>query len=303
MLLTTLASLLILSSLVIAQSGLVSHWEFEQNVNDSVGINHGTRYNFTNGWVTGKYGYALEFNRSAEQYVNMGNDSSLTFGTGDFSLEAWFKTSGFPSASMEIFFKIQYDTDNPLYELAIYTGTGNLYFWTWNGKNPPNDCEGNMDFFPDDWDNNQWHHVVGVRKDNWNYLYYDGELVEDAQEINITDSQPCPVNVDHPFDLVIGADYLGMAHFWHGAIDNPRVWDRALTGDEVENIYKYNSLTPPVHISLLQLLLPILTSFGVILYVVRRMFASEEISIEDFIKIVITILISITLTVFLIGFL
>jgi len=80
-----------------AQSGLVSYWNMDEGsgdvVADSVGVNNGTRINFTNGWVTGKYGNGLEFNTTAEQYVDCGNDSSLNVGADDFSVDFWIKTT------------------------------------------------------------------------------------------------------------------------------------------------------------------------------------------------------------------
>lgn len=305
--LATLVSLLILSPLVLAQTGLVSQWEFEQNVNDSVGDNHGTRYNFTDGWVTGKYGYALYFNRSAQQYVNFGNDSSLTFGTGDFSLETWFKTTGLTYGTMELFFKILYDTDNPLYELAIIntsTSTNTIYWWTWNGKGGAEDCEGMAEIknIPDIFDN-QWHHAVATRKDNWLYFYYDGELVADGQEVNYTNtSQPCPVNVDHEKELTIGADYQGMSYFYDGAIDNARVWNRALTDTEVHNLYLHNSLTPPRHVSLLQAIIPLIVAVSVAVFVVRNFIFGTEMTIEKLIRTLLALLVAIFLFLFVHGF-
>jgi hypothetical protein len=64
---------------------------YSTNLNDlSSNGNHGTIYGATR--VTGKIGQALSFNGTSD-YVDCGNGASLNFGIGDFTIEAWIKTT------------------------------------------------------------------------------------------------------------------------------------------------------------------------------------------------------------------
>jgi len=83
----------VFSNLYNENNGLVSWWKFDNDATDSIGNNDGTRYNFSNGWVTGNIDNALEFNETNETFVDCGNDSSLNFGENDFSIEFWINVS------------------------------------------------------------------------------------------------------------------------------------------------------------------------------------------------------------------
>jgi hypothetical protein len=75
------------------QNDIVSYWKFNEgtgiNASDSISGNHGA---LTNGpsWVAGQVDDALDFD-GTNDYVNVPDDPSLDFGTGDFSFEAWIK--------------------------------------------------------------------------------------------------------------------------------------------------------------------------------------------------------------------
>ena len=76
-----------------AYKGIVANLTFDENsggyANDSSPFGNNCTINNAS-WVTGVQGSALEFN-GIDSYLDCGNDSSLNFGTGDFTLMAWFK--------------------------------------------------------------------------------------------------------------------------------------------------------------------------------------------------------------------
>lgn len=275
---------IILSNLVLAQNGLVSYWEFEQNVEDSIGVNDGTRYNFTNGYVTGKYGYGLDFNSTAEQYVDYGNDTSLNFGSGDFSVELWVKTTQVGHGVLS-----KYDFINDIgYIFSIESYGG--YFGVFDGVVYP-DATSTTNV-----SDGTWHHIVGIRNGDNVTIYVDGDWED-------TESQGTMGSTDVTDDLLMGY-YNGWGDYFNGTIDNVRIWDRALTEEEIESLYLTNELPPPptpVYETMLAITLPLITTVGVVFYILRRLFAGE-LKVEDFIKVAITVLISIALTLFLIGF-
>ena len=70
---------------------MVSWWPGDGNANDIQGGNNGTLQNGAT-FAAGKVGQAFNLDGVAA-YVSVPSDSSLNVGTGDFSIDAWIKTS------------------------------------------------------------------------------------------------------------------------------------------------------------------------------------------------------------------
>jgi parallel beta-helix repeat protein len=195
----------------------VSEWKFENNVLDTYGINNGTRYNFADGWVSGKYGNALDFNSTAEQFVDVGNDSSLNFGTGDFSVEAWIKTYCSEVNWMAIVTK--YDTEN-LRGINLYLDYKDFIAFATDGEStliPSTICD------------NEWHHIFAVRDGYYFLIYVDGELI-------ISEEHSVIENVSNTAPFLIGS-LGGIQEYFNGTMDNVRIYDYALTDEEVWELY------------------------------------------------------------------
>ena len=78
-------------------SGLVAHYEFDQNANDSSGNNnHGTLAGNPQ-WVTGEIGGSLQLD-GRNDYVDCGNDPSLDM-TGAITISAWIYPAGSGASS------------------------------------------------------------------------------------------------------------------------------------------------------------------------------------------------------------
>ena len=150
---------------------LVAWWKFENNTNDSAGDNHG----ITNGnptYVAGKVGRAISLD--GDDYVDCGNPDSLNFGTGDWTISAWIKTtqSGMePENRGTVFANGGDEAGGIRYTLAVneeYLGT--IVLTTDNdwqkvqaiGKTAVND--------------DKWHHVIGMRYAGQLRVYVDGVL-------------------------------------------------------------------------------------------------------------------------------
>ncbi len=75
---------------VVSGEALVAHYNFDGNVKDSVGGHDGAKYGATYG--EGKVGQAINFD-GINDYVEVKDTEDLRFGTSDFSIEFWFKTT------------------------------------------------------------------------------------------------------------------------------------------------------------------------------------------------------------------
>lgn len=199
---------------------LIAYWKLDEGAGtiayDSAGTNDGTIYGAT--WTTGQIDGALNFD-GADDYVrtlnNIFTNAQLASGA---TLTVWFKT------------------DSTAYGLiADVEGYMNL------GANhiratTPNKICGIVDggyhrfFSTSDVTDNFWHHAAIV----WDgagtaYLYLDGVC-----ESSGTSGPPTPDRKDRPF--TIGA-YSGISAYFTGSVDDVRVYDRALSAEEVRQLH------------------------------------------------------------------
>jgi len=81
----------------------------------------------------------------------------------------------------------------------------------------------------------EWHHVVAVLEDGDRKIYYDGDLVGSQDG---TASIP-----DVETDLYIAGWDHGDTRNWNGEKDDVRIYDRALSSDEIEDLYNGANIT------------------------------------------------------------
>ncbi len=201
---------------------LVSLWKLDETrgsiAKDSAGDNNGTLIGNPQ-WQpeAGKIGGALIFCGKGT-YINIGRDSDFDI-TNQITVSAWIKVNKFDQewqaiiAKGDTAWRLQRDQNKDSLEFActglkIPSGSpyGNLL-----GKRSVND--------------GKWHHVAGVYDGSKMYLIIDGE-VDSSQSasgrIN-TNSQP----------VYIGNNAEMNARFWNGSIDDVRVYNYALTKEDV----------------------------------------------------------------------
>lgn len=228
---------------VFAENGLIHEWKFDEGSGsiayDSVGNMNCMLYNFTDGWVSGIYDSALEFNRTLEQYLNCGNDSSLNFGNNSFSIEMWFKPydltgdtyifSKFANLGNGFYFISFYESEYEGYVLIFHTEDGELT---------------NTDAFINITNLDVWYHIVMIKNIDNIKFYVNGSNVELTGYNNFTDFTGYIENQD---DFLIGNAFIDETLFgnYYGIIDNFRIWNYSLNETEIENLYTYNQLNEP----------------------------------------------------------
>jgi hypothetical protein len=207
-------------------AGLISHWRFDEGtgsvVNDSAGTNDGTIYGAA--WTSGIIGGALDFD-GMDDYVGVPDDNSMDFASGvDFSISVWVRSfSTKPESILQKFRSIE----NAGYAVSI--STLGAYFKTHNYH----DVGEITASHPGQYNDGTWHHFAGVRNQTTGkiYLYVDGLEAgsADEQERSLANSA----------NLLLGIDYRMDRGFFTGTIDDVRIYDRALSGGEVEQLYAY----------------------------------------------------------------
>ena len=153
----------------------VAHYKMNDNatnttVVDSSRDNTGTSIRNTNTMSTsGKINTALEFN-GASDYIDCGNDNSLNFGTGNFSVSAWIKTNVSVTPSYFSIVDKWHVSENWEYFLFLDNPDDVAAFYVSDNVSFP-EVFGTTNVV-----DNKWHHIVGVYDGKIISLYIDGKL-------------------------------------------------------------------------------------------------------------------------------
>ena len=205
--------------------GLIGHWKFDGDPNDSVGSNHGTIVNAaTVGTNNGLFGGAASFNATGATDAIYVPSSALT-GT-QWSLAFWDKNDdlGYDSGYMVA-------SGDPVgYEIlatALNDGPPKRY---WGSVTQG--IDGGTTFgFSGGFPRGQWHHHVVVNDGSGTARWYiDGgaQVLTDASSFTAFDSR-----------IYLG-NRKNLARPYTGLIDDLRFYSGALSAEEVESLFDNN---------------------------------------------------------------
>ncbi len=198
-------------------AGIVSWWQAEDNSNDRIGSNDAAMLGDAT-FVAGKVGQAFSFD-GAGDFAQVASPSSLPVGAAARTVEVWFKTPVDLTSQTEsgIF---QYGTASGGNMFGLITSgnaAGKLYFYGHSA-----DLAGTTTLLP-----NTWYHGAVTYDGTTLKLYVNGQLENQA---------PMALNT------IIDSNGITIGHraggaFWTGQIDEPTVYDQALSATEIAAIY------------------------------------------------------------------
>jgi hypothetical protein len=207
-------------------SGLVAWYPFNGNANDvSENGNNGTVYGAT--LTTDRFGdtnKAYSFNGTSD-YIKVLNSTSLRLNQ-DLTLSAWFCTNTKLANEMAILGKGT-TINNTGYLLLI---TSSFYPDFARFRVSPTIINASLESNTVVNDG-KWHHIVGTYDKSLIKLYVDGKFVKSASYSFDISSLTT--------DLMIGREFDRTARQFNGQIDDVGIWNRALTDDEIFNLYNY----------------------------------------------------------------
>ena len=243
-----------------ASSGLVGSWSFNEGtgttVYDSSGNgNNGTMMNAPV-WSTGSYGLALAFN-GADNYVEILHNETLT--SSNFTIEAWiYLNSDVVGTQARIVSK--QETISKSYSFDIFgkgyggsTGNqlllsiGNGTTW-WNFLSTTH------------LSNQTWYHVAGTQEGTTSKIYIDGQLDKNGTTSTQTANNTGVLTIGCQKQTGTGASY-----FFNGTIDEVRIYNRALSQQEIQG-----DMIPEFPAPLILLLPIVITALVVLVYKKRR---------------------------------
>jgi hypothetical protein len=199
-------------------------WLFDGNAQDSSGNgNNGTVYG-SSSYVAAVHQQGLSFDGSSV-YVSIPTSSSLNFGTGDFSVSFWIKTSA-TQEHRDIIERREY-RGGPGFNVDLYYGR--LLFQLADSSGFTNFYDPNSQSLGDD----LWHFItITVDRDSATGLkfYVDGTLV------NTFDPTVRPGSVNTwSQSMYIGRELGG--HYFLGVLDEVALYGYCLSANEVTQLH------------------------------------------------------------------
>ncbi len=211
-------------------AGLVGYWTFDQDTGTTATDSSGNGYNGTiNGatWVTGYINYALSFNGTTNDVVTPNIPLQNAF-----SISAWVNPAVMPQTAYGRIAETQY---NHGFYLGLNASGSAYQFIVNDGAGATGICGVPFGCAEGGTVTGGWHLVTATYNGAHAILYVDGVQVA-------TETFTAPANQSLP--LYIGRYYAGNGYGWNGAIDEVRLYSRALSSAEVSAIFAYTGAPP-----------------------------------------------------------
>jgi hypothetical protein len=221
------------------KTGLIGHWKLDETSGttaiDYVSNKNGTMLGGMDAGADsagGKVGTALNFD-GVDDHIDIGNHPEFDLAGKDFSISFWFYADEDLNEIGDNWFNrrsiISKSVDNPgarSYQL-FYQGSGdNFFFEYWDGGS----WSGGASMVPGrDWLPNTWYHAV-ITFDQTDFNWYLNGKFD-----RLVTGEPPIVDASEP--LRIGRFDDNDVWSWNGLIDDVRIYNRALTADDVTELY------------------------------------------------------------------
>tara|TARA_Y100001934_G_scaffold282129_1_gene394544 strand:+ start:2953 stop:4356 length:1404 start_codon:yes stop_codon:yes gene_type:complete len=213
--------------------GLIGHWTFDDGkgsiARDVSGRgNHGAVKGGAK-WTKGRIGGGLEFD-GKDDFVAIPNESQFDI-TGSITVSAWVRVESFTRPWQAIVTK-----GDRAWRLQRASRSRSVGFACSDlSRKQVGDLLGKKDVA-----DGEWHHVAGVLDGNRISIFVDGLL---------DTSKPSSPNISvNDYAVFIGANSQAGGRLFHGLIDDVRIYDRALSVEELRALVKAGgvALPPPI---------------------------------------------------------
>jgi hypothetical protein len=189
----------------------------------------------TNGptWATGKIGQAIKLD-GTDDWVNVTDNSAQNFGTGDFTLSTWVKTTGAQSDTFGMLIAKAWTNSDPMYYVAIRESDGALDFRVTGtaGAGITDTIRGSG------FNDGNWHFMTLVIDRSGNTVKAYKDAVQQGADVDIS-SVSGGVNPSGP--LRLGVNEIN-GYPLKGLLDEVRLYSRALSVTEIASLYAQTSI-------------------------------------------------------------
>ena len=215
-------------------ANLVSYWKMA-DANDVKGANNGSQTGVTFGSSYGKFGDGGDFNGTSSK-IEITDASSLK-PTGSYTISCWMKRSS--STDYGVLFQNynSYSGVNYGYQLTHNNAHKASYFQK-TGASTYSSITGSTTI-----DDGNWHNIISVYDGSYIYLYVDGK----------SDATPVACVGTYYYTTMyptIGTQHYGTSpyysYYYDGSLDDIAIFSRALSAEEVSELY--NGSASPISV-------------------------------------------------------
>ncbi|MFA6609153.1 MAG: SdrD B-like domain-containing protein, partial [Candidatus Paceibacterota bacterium] len=220
------------SDCVTPPAGMVLWLPGDGNANDISGLtNHGTLAGGT-AYSTGKVAAAFKVGNYMDQ-ITVADNSSLNFGTGNFSADAWIKTTD-NIHTIAIADK-RVPVGSNMFGYGLFITQGKLYFQMGDGSASLNQVVLNVQLADGIW------HFVAATVDR--KLTDGGKLYIDGSLALTFDPTSKPNSISNTIPLIVAQNNIAnlTATSYTFYLDEVELFNRAITGTEIASIYNAGS--------------------------------------------------------------
>ncbi|QQR78757.1 MAG: LamG domain-containing protein [Candidatus Moraniibacteriota bacterium] len=214
-------------------SGLAGYWKLDENTGTSAAdtSTNASTGTLTNGptWTTGRIGSAVNFDGVNDE-IGVSDAPALDFGVGEaFSYAGWFNLSAVDGNEP----LVMKSTNDASQGYGLFIHTTDLFNIMLNDAT--DDCSDYVDL--NTTLTGAWHHYVwSVDTSHISRLYVDGTL-------RLTTDCSVSGDLSNADALSLGWMYAGTSQYFSGKQDDVRLYNRALSADEVAQLYRLTSPT------------------------------------------------------------
>jgi hypothetical protein len=221
--------------------GLVGYWNFDTGAGGSTvydmstSTNHGAMVNMdpATDWVDGKVGSgAMDFDGSNE-YVNISDSTTWDFLGQNRTVSVWVNIDNYDSQGSGIVSRLSGSPINQSgWTLAVEIGTGKVEIFTGSTAGGAFVAKSTGGISLD-----TWYHLLFTKDSSENYQIYINGIADGSGTYSL---------VDNDLPLVFGDAYSSSSNnVWNldGAVDEVRIYNRALSQEEITRLYKLTAGT------------------------------------------------------------
>jgi len=212
-------------------SGVVTHYNFENNIEDQVGSNDLSANGNSPSYVDGISGKCVYFDGSYDLIDGTSGDFDLEY-TDPFTMSIAFKTT-LSGEIRALFGKTEiYDTT---YGFSLFINADGQIYYSSKGKDNGGEIKKHTN---NAFNDGNWHTVTlvsaGTGTGDGIKIYVDGVEQQCTYLVNISFTNT--LKNDRPFSIG-GYDQQTSNRYFKGYLDEFRFWKRVLTDDEIQTVH------------------------------------------------------------------